>query len=67
MIDKKLGYDKKTQALIDRMCHYVEREDYVLNKKVAEEKILQTYDMDNFFWRFTHSLKVLCRLAILGC
>ena len=45
MIDKKLGYDLKTQELIDRMCRYVERKDYVLNKKVAEEKILKTYDL----------------------
>ena len=45
MIDKKLGYDLRTQKLIDRMCAYVERKDYKLNKKVAEEKILKTYDI----------------------
>lgn len=47
MIDEKLGYDSKTQSLIDRMCKYVERKDYILKKKVAEEKILKTYDLFN--------------------
>lgn len=45
MIDKKLGYDTKTQELIERMCRYVERKDFVLDKKTAEEKIMQTYDL----------------------
>src|SRR5574343_334700 len=45
MINPQLGYDNKTQTLIDRMCRYVERDDYVLDKKTAEEKLLQTYDL----------------------
>lgn len=47
MIDKKLGYSTETKGLIDRMCKYVEREDFELNKKEAEERILKTYDLFN--------------------
>ena len=42
---EKLPYHKKTAELIERMCRYVEREDYVLDKKTSEEKLLQTYDL----------------------
>src|SRR5574343_333400 len=45
MINPQLGYDNKTQTLIDRMCRYVERDDHVLDKKTSEEKLLQTYDL----------------------
>ena len=45
MIDKKLGYSPKTQELIDRMCRNVERKDFKLEKKKAEECILKTYDL----------------------
>ena len=45
MIDKKLGFDLRTKDLINRMCQYVERADFVLKKEIAEEKILKTYDL----------------------
>ena len=45
MIDKKLGYSKKTQELIERMCRNVERKDFKLEKKKAGECILKTYDL----------------------
>ena len=42
---KKLLYSKKTQELLNRMCRNVEREDFILDKKVSEELILKTYDL----------------------
>jgi hypothetical protein len=41
----KLGYDDETEALIDRMCAYVERKDFSLNDEVATELLLKTYDL----------------------
>lgn len=40
-----MDYHKDTQKLIDRMCAYVERDDFELNKSLAEELILKTYDL----------------------
>src|SRR3990167_421403 len=40
-------YSQATEALIDRMCRNVERKDFVLNKEMAEECILKTYDLFN--------------------
>ncbi len=45
MIDKKLGYSKKTQELIERQCRNVERSDFELDKKKAEELALKTFDL----------------------
>lgn len=45
MIDKKLGYSRKTQDLIDRQCRNVERKSFRLNKKLSEELLLKTYDL----------------------
>ena len=42
-----MEYSQQTADLIDRMCRYVEREDFKLDEKVAKEKILQTYDLFN--------------------
>ncbi len=42
-----MDYSQKTQDLIDRMCHIVERKDFVIDKKRAEELILKTYDLFN--------------------
>src|SRR3990167_3380632 len=42
-----MDYSPKTQALIERLCRYVERPNYVLNKKEAEEYILKTYNLFN--------------------
>ena len=42
-----MNYNQKTQDLIDRMCRYVERKEFTLEKKKAEEKLLQTYDLFN--------------------
>ena len=39
------NYSQKTQDLIDRMCRNVERKDFELDKKNAEECILKTYDI----------------------
>ena len=47
MIDKKLGYSKKTQKLIDKLCKIAERKSYILKKKYIEETILKTYDLFN--------------------
>ena len=41
----KLPYSQKTKDLINRMCRYVERKDFELNKKKAEECLLKTYDL----------------------
>ena len=38
-------YSKKTADLIERMCRNVEREDFELDKRNAEESILKTYDL----------------------
>ena len=40
-----MDYNIRTQELIDRMCRYVERKDFVLDKKTAKEKLLKTYDL----------------------
>ena len=40
-----MNYSKATQNLIDRQCRNVERADFELNKQIAEELILQTYDL----------------------
>ena len=45
--NSKLGYDDETEALIQRMCAYVERKDFTLNDESAEECILKTYDIFN--------------------
>ena len=45
MTNMKREYSLKTERLIDRMCRYVEREDFVLEKKNAEEALLKTYDL----------------------
>jgi hypothetical protein len=45
MINPKLGYSDETEALIQRMCANVEREDFTLDKAAAEEAILKTYDL----------------------
>ena len=40
-----MDYSQKTADLIERMCQNVEREDFTLDKKTAEELILKTYDI----------------------
>src|SRR3990167_2354799 len=45
MIDKKLGYSKDTEKLIDKMCLLVEREDFELEKEKAVECLMKTYDL----------------------
>lgn len=40
-------YSKKTAELIERQCRNVERADFDLDKKSAEESILKTYDIFN--------------------
>jgi hypothetical protein len=40
-----MNYSKATHNLIERMCKNVERKDFVLDKKNAEECILKTYDL----------------------
>lgn len=40
-----MNYSQETQDLMDRMCRNVEREDFILNKKKAEECLLKTYDL----------------------
>ena len=47
MIDKKLGFSLKTQKLIERQCACVERKNFVVNKSVAVEAIMKTYDIFN--------------------
>ena len=42
-----MDYSQETQDLIDRMCRNVEREDFKLDKPLAEELILKTYDLFN--------------------
>ena len=40
-----MEYSQKTADLIERQCRNVEREDFTLNKKAAEEALLKTYDI----------------------
>ena len=40
-----MDYSQETQNLIDRMCRNVERADFELDKKNAEECLLKTYDL----------------------
>lgn len=40
-----MDYSQATQDLIERMCRNVERIDFTLDKKNAEETILKTYDL----------------------
>ena len=42
-----MDYSKETAELIERQCRNVERSDFVLEKKKAEELILKTYDLFN--------------------
>ncbi len=42
-----MDFHQKTKELIDRQCRNVERLDFELNKPLAEELILQTYDIFN--------------------
>ena len=42
-----MDYHQDTQELIERMCRNIERKDFRLQKKKAEELILQTYDLFN--------------------
>src|SRR3990167_1989803 len=41
----KRDYSLVTEKLIDRMCRYVEREDFMLDKKCGAELVLKTYDL----------------------
>lgn len=40
-----MKYSQKTQKLIDRMCHNIERKDFELDKEKAEECLVKTYDL----------------------
>ena len=42
-----LDYHEDTALLIERMCQYVEREDFRLQKAKAADRILRTYDLFN--------------------
>lgn len=42
-----MNYSQKTQDLIDRQCRVAERKDFILNKELAEELIMKTYDLFN--------------------
>ena len=42
-----MDYSQKTQELIDRQCRNVERLDFELDKPLAEELIMKTYDLFN--------------------
>lgn len=42
-----MKYSQKTQDLIDRQCRVAERKDFILDKKLAEETIMKTYDLFN--------------------
>ena len=42
-----MDYSQKTQDLIDRQCRNVERLDFTLDKPLAEELIMKTYDLFN--------------------
>ena len=42
-----MKYSQKTQDLIDRQCRVAERKDFILDKELAEELIMKTYDLFN--------------------
>src|SRR3990172_646469 len=42
-----MNFSQKTQDLINRQCRNVERADFRLNKLLAEELIMKTYDLFN--------------------
>ena len=45
--EMKRQYSLTTEKLIQRQCRNVKREDFILEKKKAEELILKTYDLFN--------------------